>query len=94
MGVHVCDTKQDGIDTLSPESRLAMDVFDDDGGQSNQIPGHHTKNVDYTTNIPIRDNNIPSAKQVTLLRVTIHDRQAEFPPACPQLMQESGRSLS
>ncbi len=32
------------------------------------------RNVDYSTNIPIRDNNEQSAKQIKLLGVTIDDK--------------------
>ena len=75
----ICDTKQDAIDALSQESELAVDWF-----KVNMMEANPTKfqaiilrNVDQSTNIPIRDNVVPSAKQVKLLGVTI-----EFPPAC------------
>ena len=72
----ICDTKQDAIDALSQESELAVDWF-----KVNMMEANPTKfqaiilrNVDDSTNIPIRDNIVPSAKQVKLLGVTIDDR--------------------
>ena len=73
----ICDTKQDAIDALSQESEVTVDWL-----QVNMMEANPTKfqaiilrNVDDSTNIPIRDNNIvPSAKQVKLLGVTIDDR--------------------
>ena len=72
----ICDTKQDAIDALSQESELAVDWF-----KVNMMEANPTKfqaiilrNVDDSTNIPIRDNIVPSAKQVKLLGVTIDDK--------------------
>ena len=72
----ICDTKQDAIDALSQESEVAVDWF-----QVNMMEANPTKfqaiilrNVDHSTNIPIQDNIVPSAKQVKLLGVTIDDR--------------------
>ena len=73
----VGDTKQNVIDALSQESQVAVDWI-----QVNIMEANPTKfqaiilrNVDYSTNISIRDNNIPSAKQVILLLgVTIDNR--------------------
>ena len=48
------------------------------------------RNVDDSTNIPIRDNTVPSAKQVKLLGVTIDDK-LDFRQ---HHMQESWRSTS
>ena len=69
-------TKQDVIYDLSQVSQMAVDWF-----HGNMIEANPTKfqaiilrNVDYSTNIPIRDNNIPSSKQVRVLGVTIDDR--------------------
>ena len=69
------NTEQYVIDALSQESQVAVDWF-----QVNMMEANPTKfqaiilrNVDYSTDIPIRDNNIPSAKQVKLLGVTIDD---------------------
>ena len=56
--------------------KLAVDWF-----QVSMMEANPTKfqaiilrNVDHSTNIPIRDNIVPSAKQVKLLGVTIDDR--------------------
>ena len=72
----ICDTKLYAIDALSRESEVAVDWF-----QVNMMEANPTKfqpiilrNVDHSTNIPIRDNIVPSATQVKLLGVTIDDR--------------------
>ena len=72
----ICDTKQDVVDALSQESEVAVDWF-----QVNMMEANPTKfqaiilrNVDHSTHIPIRDNVVPSAKQVKLLGVTIDNR--------------------
>ena len=51
------------------------------------------RNVDHSTNIPIRDNIVPSAKQVKLLGVTINDR-LDVHQDVSIIMQESWRSTS
>ena len=72
----ICDTKQDAIDALSQESEVAVDWV-----HVNMMDANPTKlqaiilrNVDQSTNIPIRNNVVPSAKQVKLLGVTIDHR--------------------
>ena len=91
----ICDTKQDAIDALSQESELAVDWF-----KVNMMEANPTKfqaiilrNVDDSTNIPIRDNIVPSAKQVKLLGVTIDDK-LDFHQHVSIIMQESWRSTS
>ena len=51
------------------------------------------RNVDHSTNIPIRDNIVPSAKQVKLLGV-INDDRLDFHQHVSIIMQESWRSTS
>ena len=64
----ICDTKQDAIEAMSRESEVAVDGF-----HVNMMEANPTKfqaiilrKVDQSTNIPIRDNIVPSAKQVKL----------------------------
>ena len=68
----IFDTNQDAIDALSQESEVAVDWF-----LVNMMEANPTKfqaiilrNVDHSTSIPIRDNFVPSAKQVKLLLMT------------------------
>ena len=72
----ICGTKQDAIDALSQESEVVVDWL-----HVNMMEANPTKfqaiilrNVDQSTNIPIRDNVVPFAKQVKLLGVTIDHR--------------------
>ena len=91
----ICNTKQDAIDALSQEFEVAVDWF-----QVNMMEANPTKfqaiilrNVDQSTNIPIRDTVVPSVKQVKLLGVTIADR-LNFHQHVSIIMQESWRSTS
>ena len=64
------------LDALSRESEVAVDWFHVNMMEANptRYQAIILRNVDQSTNIPIRDNIVPSAKQVKLLGVTIDDR--------------------